>query len=80
LTINVNSAADNFENQKELFGVDTEATGLGDSAFHSGPYLFVLDGETFFFIQVVRDSSLGVAVDDADLEAAATKVLTALGS
>lgn len=78
LTISTNSAADNFENQKELFGVDTEVSGLGDTAFHSGPYLFVLDGETFFFIQVVRDFSLGVAIDDAELEAAATKVLAAL--
>lgn len=79
LTISTNSAADNFENQKELFGVDTEVSGIGDMAFHSGPYLFVLDGETFFFIQVVRDSSLGVAIDDAELEAAAMKVLAALG-
>jgi hypothetical protein len=80
LTISTNSAAENFEKQKDLFGVDTEVTGLGDAAFHSGPYLFVLHGETFFFIQVVRDSSLGVAIDDAELEVAATKVLAALDS
>jgi hypothetical protein len=78
LTIMTNSAAENFEKQKEIFGVDTEVAGLGDSAFHSGPYVFVLDGETFFYIQVIRDSSLGVAIDDAELEAAATKVLAAL--
>ena len=78
LTITTNSAAENFEQQKELFGVDTEVDGLGDAAFHSGPYVFVLDGETFFFIQVVRDSSLGVAIEDAELEAAADTVLDAL--
>jgi len=75
LVVATSRAADNFETQKDTFGVDTEVEGLGDAAFHSGPYLFVLDGEVLAFMQVIRDSSLGIAVDDADLEAAMTTVL-----
>ena len=67
--------ADNFENQREVLGVDTEATGIGDQAFHTGPYLIVLDGDRLVLIQVIRDSGTGFAVPDADLEAAAKTIL-----
>lgn len=71
-------AADNFENQREVLGVDTEAAGIGDKAFHTGPYLIVLDGDRLVLIQVVRDSAEGFGVPDADLEAAAQTILANL--
>jgi hypothetical protein len=70
---------DNFENQRELFGVDLEVTGIGDKAFHSGPYLFVLDDDILVMIQVIRDSETGFNVPDAELEAAMATILTNLG-
>jgi hypothetical protein len=79
LVVVTDRAADNYETQKEVFGGDSEVSGLGDAAFHSGPYLFVLDGDTLFFLQVVRDASTGPGVDDADLEVAARQVLQDLG-
>jgi hypothetical protein len=75
LVVATSRAADNYETQQETFGVDTEVDGLGDAAFHSGPYLFVLDGDVLAFMQVIRDSTLGIAVDDSDLEAAMSTVL-----
>jgi hypothetical protein len=66
---------DNFENQRDVLGVDTEAKGIGDRAFHTGPYLVVLDGDRLVMIQVVRDSGTGFGVPDADLEAAARTIL-----
>lgn len=80
LVVATSRAADNYETQQETFGVDSEVAGLGDAAFHSGPYLFVLDGEVLAFVQVIRDSSLGVGVDDADLEAAMATVLDNIAS
>jgi hypothetical protein len=80
LVVETDRPDDNFETQREVFGVDTEVAGLGDAAFHSGGYLFVLDGETFFFLQVVRDASLNVGVPDGDLEAAAHTVIENLES
>lgn len=78
LVIETQRPADNFETQKGVFGVDTEVSGLGDAAFHSGGYLFVLSDDTFFFLQVVRDAS-GSGVPDGDLEAAARTVIENLG-
>jgi hypothetical protein len=66
---------DNYANQQETFGVDTEVEGLGDKAFHTGPYLFVLAGDQLVFLQVVQDAATGAGVDDADLEAAMQTVL-----
>ncbi|MGK2948538.1 MAG: hypothetical protein ACSLFP_08180 [Acidimicrobiales bacterium] len=80
LVVATSRAADNYDTQQETFGVDSEVAGLGDAAFHSGPYLFVLDGEVLAFVQVIRDSSLGVGVDDADLEAAMATVLDNIAS
>lgn len=79
LVASTNSAAANYDNRVELFGIDSEPSGFGDRAFHSGPYLIVLDGETLLQLQVVRDSSLGPGVDDALLEAAMTTILSNLG-
>jgi hypothetical protein len=68
-----------YASQKETFGVDAEADGLGDEAFHSGPYLFVLRDDTLAFLQVLRDAGAGSpAVDDGELEATMATVLTAL--
>jgi hypothetical protein len=75
LIVTDQEAADNFANQREVLGVDSEVTGLGDQAFHTGPYLFVLRGETLVFVQVVRDAATGAGVDDAELEAAMATVL-----
>lgn len=80
LVVETDRPADNFETQQEVFGVDTEVAGLGDAAFHSGGYLFVLDGGTFFFLQAVRDASLGLGVPDGELEAAARTVIGNLES
>jgi len=52
---------------------------MGDRAFHSGPYLVVLDGEVLLQLQVIRDASLGFDVDDAVLESAMTTILANLG-
>ena len=67
--------ADNYANQREVLGVDSEVTGLGDEGFHTGPYLFVLRGEKLLFLQVVQDATTGAGVEDAALEAAMTTVL-----
>lgn len=75
LIISDNSAAENFENQRQNFGVDSEVEGLGDGAFHTGAYLFVLDGDRLVYMQVVQDSANGDGVEDADLEAAMRTVL-----
>lgn len=80
LSVSTNSAADNFVNLEELFGVDAEITGLGDQAFHSGPYVVVLSGDTLVNLQVLRDAAQGFAVPDPDMEAAAAQVLANLGS
>jgi hypothetical protein len=78
LVVETKRGPENYAQQKELLGVDSEPTGFGDEAFHTGPYLFVLKGDTLAFIQVVRDGTKGVAVEDAQLEAAMTTVLAAL--
>jgi hypothetical protein len=78
LVVEAERGPENYAQQKDLLGVDSEPAGFGDEAFHTGPYLFVLKGETLAFIQVVRDGSKGVAVEDAQLEAAMTTVLEAL--
>ena len=78
LVVETKRGPENYAQQKDLLGVDSEPAGFGDEAFHTGPYLFVLDGDTLAFIQVVRDSTKGVAVEDAQLEAAMTTVLEAL--
>ena len=52
-----------------------EVEGLGDGAFHTGAYLFVLDGDRLVYMQVVQDSANGDGVEDADLEAAMRTVL-----
>jgi hypothetical protein len=78
LVVETDRPADNFATQREVFGVDREVTGLGEAAFHSGPYLFVLDGDTFFFLQVVRDAAIGRGVPEGELEAAARTVLANL--
>jgi hypothetical protein len=75
LVVSNQEPADNFANQRELLGVDSEVTGLGDEAFHTGPYLFVLRGDTLVFVQVVQDAATGAGVDDAQLEAAMTTIL-----
>lgn len=73
-------AADNFENQREVLGVDTEAPGLGERAFHTGPYVLVLDGDQLVMLQVIRDSATGFAVPDAELEAAMVTILDNLAA
>ncbi|MGH9213724.1 MAG: hypothetical protein ACRD2C_24075 [Acidimicrobiales bacterium] len=78
LVVETERPEDNFETQQEVFGIDTEVTGLGDAAFHSGSYLFVLDGDTFFFLQVLRDEAQGGGVSDSDLEDAARTVVANL--
>lgn len=78
LVLETERGPENYEQQKEMLGVDSEPAGFGDQAFHTGPYLFVLKGDTLAFIQVVRDSSKGVAVEDAQLEAAMSTVLESL--
>lgn len=78
LSVSTNSAADNFVNLEELFGVDAEITGLGDQAFHSGPYVIVLAGDTLVNFQAIRDASIGFAVPDPDAEAAVAQILTNL--
>lgn len=79
LTVETQRGPENFAQQKELLGVDTEVTGLGDEAFHTGPYLFVLQGDTLAFIQVLQSAENGMAAEDADLEAAMATVLAELG-
>ena len=78
LIVTDQSPAENFENQREVLGVDSELDGLGDEAFHTGPYLFVLDGDRLVFLQVVRDAATGAGVDDAELEATMRTVLANL--
>jgi hypothetical protein len=80
LVVETKKGPENYEQQKELLGVDSEPTGFGEQAFHTGPYLFVLEGDTLAFIQVLRDSSKGLAVEDAKLEEAMTLVMEALAS
>jgi hypothetical protein len=75
LVVTTQAAADNFDNQRELLGVDSEVEGLGERAFHTGPYLFVQQGDTLVFIQVLRDIANGIAVDDVDMEAAMRIIL-----
>lgn len=75
LVVSGQEPASNFANQREVLGVDSEVTGLGDEAFHTGPYLFVLRGDTLVFVQVVRDAAAGAGVDDAELEAAMATIL-----
>src|SRR3546814_13947562 len=57
--VTTSRSAENYDNQQELFGVDEELTGLGDKAFRSGGYLFVLDGELLVRLQVVRNADHG---------------------
>ena len=71
--------ADNFEKQRDVLGVDSEVSGIGDEAFHTGPYLIVRAGDRLVILQVIRDSGTGFAVPDADLEAAAQTILANLG-
>jgi hypothetical protein len=78
LSVTTNSAADNYVNLEELFGVDTEISGLGDQAFHSGPYVVVLAGDTLVNFQVIRDAAFGLGVPDPDMEVAAAQILANL--
>ncbi|HEX5945901.1 MAG TPA: hypothetical protein VFY82_06465 [Acidimicrobiales bacterium] len=79
LTVETQHGPENYAQQKELLGVDTEVSGLGDEAFHTGPYLFVLRGDTLAFLQVLQSVENGFAAEDADLEAAMAIVLAELG-
>lgn len=78
LSVTTNSAADNYVNLEELFGVDEEITGLGDQAFHSGPYVVVLAGDTLVNFQVIRDAAFGFGVPDPDMEVATAQILANL--
>lgn len=78
LTVEVERGPENYAQQKELLGVDTEVEGLGDEAFHTGPYLFALEGDTLAFLQVLQSMEDGIAADDAALEAAMATVLAEL--
>ena len=79
LTVETQHGPENYAQQKELLGVDSEVGGLGDEAFHTGPYLFVLRGDTLAFLQVLQSVENGFAAEDADLEAAMAIVLAELG-
>lgn len=79
LTVETQRGPENYAQQKELMGVDSEVSGLGDEAFHTGPYLYVLRGDTLAFLQVLQSTENGIAADDADLEAAMVTVLAELG-
>jgi len=79
LTVETQHGPENYAQQKDLLGVDTEVTGLGDEAFHTGPYLFTLRGDTMAFLQVLQSAENGLAAEDADLEAAMAIVLAELG-
>jgi hypothetical protein len=79
LTVETQRGPDNYAQQKDLMGVDSEVSGLGDEAFHTGPYLFVLRGDTLAFLQVLQSAENGMAAEDADLEAAMAIVLAELG-
>lgn len=79
LTVETEHGPENYAQQKDLLGIDTEVTGLGDEAFHTGPYLFVLRGDTMAFLQVLQSAENGLAAEDADLEAAMAIVLAELG-
>lgn len=79
LVVSEGQGVEAYASQRETFGVDGEVDGLGDEAFHSGPYLFVLRGDTLVFVQVLRDAATGSpAVEDAELEGVMTTVLAAL--
>lgn len=78
LRISTSHGPENHEGMREQVGVDSEVTGLGDAAFHSGPYLGVLLGERFLLLQVLGDSALSFRAADADLEAAMAVVVAAL--
>jgi hypothetical protein len=80
LSVSTGRAEDNFATQQDVLGVDAEINGLGDAAFHTGPYVVVRSGDTLFFIQVVRDAAVGFAVPDEDMEAAAQQILVNLDS
>lgn len=80
LAVTTSRSAENYDNQADLLGVDAEVEGLGDRAFHTGPYLFVLDGDRLVRLQVLRDASTGSpAVPDEDMESAAMAILANLG-
>lgn len=79
LAVTSDRSAENYENQQELFGVDEEVAGLGDAAFRSGGYLFVLDGERFVRLQVIQDAEAGAGVEHEKMVAAMEVILEHLG-
>ncbi len=81
LRVTTNAAVRNYDNAQEQFGVDAEITGLGDSAFASGPMVVVLSGDRLISLQAVRWADLGIGgVTQTEVETAMTEVLTALGA
>ena len=80
LRVTTNSAAENYENAREQFGVDAEITGLGDEAFASGAMVVVLSGDRLLTLQAVRWDDLGIdGVTQPELEAAMAEVLDDTG-
>lgn len=71
--------ASDFEYQKQLKGVDTEISGLGDAAFQAGGYLHVLVGDSDFNLVVIRSPLSHDAVTRDELVAAARIVLANAG-
>lgn len=78
LRISTSHGPENYDGQRESVGVDAEVTGLGDAAFHSGPYLGVLLGDRFLLLHVLADASSDFRAADEDLEAAMATVVAAL--
>lgn len=78
LVVSTSSGPENYATQREMLGVDAEVTGLGDEAFHSGPYLVVVRGDALITLQAISDASQAFRVADADLETAMASILAAL--
>ena len=79
--VTTNSAAENYENSRQQFGVDSEISDLGDAAFASGALVVVLSGDTLVTLQVVRWSELDLGpATQQDLEVAMREALMATGT
>ncbi len=71
--------ASDFEYQKQLQGVSSEISGLGDAAFQSGAYLHVLVGDDELNLVVIRQPLSHDAVTPDEQVAAARIILANTG-